>query len=56
MTEPSEWQCCFCGEVIRGENPVVLTIELEDHCEQALWSHQACLETHLHPSVPRALG
>ena len=54
MTEPLPFQCCFCGQLIEGESPVVLIIELEDQGEQYLYSHRGCLESHLHPSVPLA--
>jgi hypothetical protein len=45
-------QCCFCGEVISGEKPLGITLDLGDGSTQDLWSHAACLSSRLHHTVP----
>jgi hypothetical protein len=58
----SDWdsmnvQCCFCGQPITAalNDPVILTIELEDDALQQLPCHEGCLRKVLHPSVPLGL-
>jgi hypothetical protein len=48
-------QCCFCGQTIEGEEPRVLTLEVEDGGSQELYSHEVCLRRAVHPWVPLAL-
>jgi hypothetical protein len=51
-------QCCFCGQVIKGEGALTLvaaaTVRVDEETapKQQLWTHAACLGERLDPSVP----
>lgn len=48
-------QCCFCGRAVEGEEPRMLSLEVDDGGAQELWCHEECLRRVLHPSVPLAI-
>jgi hypothetical protein len=45
-------QCCFCGQPIIGEQPLIMHLELPQQASQSLWAHGECMRSKLHPSVP----
>ena len=45
-------QCCFCGEAIKDETPVLITLDLGDNQTQSMGAHGSCLQERLHPAVP----
>jgi hypothetical protein len=45
-------QCCFCGETIKKEALVAMTLELEEGQLQSMNTHGLCLQKRLHSSVP----
>jgi hypothetical protein len=56
MRDPLQFQCCFCGEMIRSPDaPRQLTLQLEDSGEQSFYAHEKCLRRALHHSVPLAI-
>jgi hypothetical protein len=48
----SKSQCCFCGELIKGETPVVMNLDLGGGETQSMSAHGSCLQEKLHSSVP----
>lgn len=50
LAQPS--QCCFCGEPIKDETPVLITLDLGDNQTQSMGTHGLCLQERLHPSIP----
>jgi len=47
-----ECQCCFCGEKIKGETPLSITVDLGEEQFQSMYAHGLCLQEKLHPTVP----
>ena len=45
-------QCCFCGEPIKDETPIMMSLDLGDDQFQSMYAHGGCLQERLHPSVP----
>jgi hypothetical protein len=44
--------CCFCGETVDGEPPLVIALQFPNDSTQGLYAHYECFEKLLHPSVP----
>ena len=45
-------QCCFCGDQIKGETPVLIHLDLGNSQTQSMRAHGRCLQERLHHTVP----
>jgi len=47
--------CCFCGESLNSLKAVEINIKVENQRDeyQTVYSHSECINSQLHPSIPR---